>query len=295
MFGLPSVHYRGDNLTTLEDTSISLRDFFIIDSSSADTGYVYNTTIIADFGILRSVLASAFPAFTTMEVRELETSFNILCSETTKQSMSVVQIIGTVPGINQLVQSLVLTPSSNYNGDVTIDFTISLYPETLSNDTYSSSFTLYVRAVDEDPRLIVSATAATAYIGYSNSLPSISVFDPDFLSACRSEFVGDAADKLSISVSLTVDSGYLLVPVLHDLYDGFYVPVSWHRKQKTALVSGYPPLVHAVLSNTNYLVDGSLKREDLLIINVARNNSIVVNISEVKIQLVSHKNEFDTV
>ncbi len=58
MFELPSVHYRGDNLTTLEDTSISLRDFFIIDSS-ADGGYVYNTTIIADFGILCSVLASA--------------------------------------------------------------------------------------------------------------------------------------------------------------------------------------------------------------------------------------------
>jgi len=128
MCELPSVRYRGDNLTTLEDTSISLRDFFIIDSS-ADGGYVYNTTIIADFGILRSVLASAFPAFTTMEVRELETSTKILCSETTKQSMSVVQIIGTVLGMNQLVQFLVLTPSSNYNGDVTIDFTISLYPE----------------------------------------------------------------------------------------------------------------------------------------------------------------------
>ncbi len=100
--GLPTVHYRGDNLATLEDTSISLRDFFIIDSS-ADGGYVYNTTIIADFGILRSVLASAFPAFTTMEVRELKTSTKILCSETTKQSMSVVQIIRTVLGINQLV------------------------------------------------------------------------------------------------------------------------------------------------------------------------------------------------
>ena len=90
MFELPSVHYRGDNLTTLEDASISLRGFFIIDSS-ADGGYVYNTTIIADFGILRSVLASAFPAFTTMEVRELETSTKILCSETTKQSMSVLK------------------------------------------------------------------------------------------------------------------------------------------------------------------------------------------------------------
>ena len=129
-----------------------------------------------------------------MEVRELETSTRILCSETTKQSMSVVQIIGTVLGMNQLVQSLVFTPSSNYNGDGTIDITINLYPETLSNDTYSSSFTLFVRAVDEDPRWIVSPTAATASSGYSNSLPSISVFDPDFLSACRSEFVGDAAD-----------------------------------------------------------------------------------------------------
>jgi hypothetical protein len=118
----------------LEDTSISLRDFFIIDSS-ADGGCVFTTTMIADFGILRSVLASAFPAFTTMEVRELETSTRILCSETTKQSMSVVQIIGTVLGMNQLVQSLVLTPSSNYNGDGTIDFTISLYPKTLSDDT----------------------------------------------------------------------------------------------------------------------------------------------------------------
>jgi hypothetical protein len=128
MFELPSVHYRGDNLITLEDTSIFLRDYFIIDSS-ADGGYVYNTTIIADCGILRSVRASAFPAFSTMEVRELETSSKILCSETTKQSMSVMQIIGTVLGMNQLVQSLVLTPSSNYNGDGTIDFTISLYPE----------------------------------------------------------------------------------------------------------------------------------------------------------------------
>ena len=179
----------------MEDTSTSLRDFFIIDSS-ADGGYVYNTTIMDDFGILRSVLASAFPAFTAMEVRELETCTKILCSETTKQSMSVVQIIGTVPGMNQLVQSLVLTSSSNYNGDGTLDFTISLYPETLSNDTSSSSFILYVRPVDEDPRLIVSPTAATACIGYSHSLPSISVFDPDFLSACRSEFVGDAADKM---------------------------------------------------------------------------------------------------
>jgi hypothetical protein len=87
--------------------------------------------------------------------------------------MSVVQIIGTVLGMNRLVQSLVLTPSSNYNEDVTIDFTTSLFPETLSNDTYSSSFTLYVRLVDEDPRLIVSPTAATASIGYPNSMPSI--------------------------------------------------------------------------------------------------------------------------
>jgi hypothetical protein len=233
MFELPSVHYRGDNLTALEDTSISFFDFFIIDSS-ADGGYVYNTTTIADFGILRSVLTSAFPAFTTMEVRELETSTKILCSETTKQSMSVVQTNGTVVGMNQLVQFLVLTPRSNYNGNVTaIDFTISLNPETLSNDTYSSSFALYVRPVDEDPRLIVSPTAATASIGYS--LPSISVFDPDFLSACRSEFGGDAADKMSITISLTVDRGYLLVPALHDLYDGFYVPVSWQLKQTTAL------------------------------------------------------------
>jgi hypothetical protein len=291
MFELPSVHYRGDNLTTLEDTSISLRDVFIIDSS-ADGGYVYNTT---DFCILRSVLASAFPAFTTMEVRELETSTKILCSETTKQSMSVVQIIGTVLGMNQLVQSLILTPSSNYNGDGTIDLTIYLFPENSSNDTYSSSFTLYVRPVDEDPRLIVSPTVATAYIGYSNSLPSISVFDPDFLSACRSEFVGDAAGKMTISVSLTVESGYLLVPVLHDLYDGFYVPVSWQLYQKTALVSGYPPLVNAVLSNIKYLVDGSLKREDSLVINVARKDWIVVNTTEVRIQLVSHENVFDTV
>ncbi len=58
MFELPSVRYRGDNLTTLEDTSISLRDFFII-ASSADGGYVYNTTIIAYFGILRSVRPSS--------------------------------------------------------------------------------------------------------------------------------------------------------------------------------------------------------------------------------------------
>jgi hypothetical protein len=69
---LPSVHYRGDNLSTLEDTSISLGDFFIIDSS-ADGGYGYDTAIIADFAILRSVRASAFPAFITVEVRELET------------------------------------------------------------------------------------------------------------------------------------------------------------------------------------------------------------------------------
>jgi len=137
--------------------------------------------------------------------------------------------------------------------------------------------------------LIESPTAAAANIGYSNSLPSISGLDPDFLSACRSEFVGDAADNMSISVRLTVDSGYLLVPVLHDLYDGFYVPVSWELKQKTALLSGYPPLVNAVLSNIKYLVDGSLIREDSLLFNVARNNWIVVNTSEVKIQLVSHK------
>ncbi len=136
--------------------------------------------------------------------------------------------------------------------------------------------------------MIVSPTAATASSGYSNSMPSISVFDPDFLSACRSEFVGDAADKMSISVSLTVDSGYLLVPALHDLYDGFYVPVSWQPKQKTALLSAYPPLVDAVLSNIKYLVDGSLKREDSLLVNVARNNWIVVNTTEVNIQLVSY-------
>jgi hypothetical protein len=61
---------------------------------------------------------------------------------------------------------------------------------------------------------------------------------------------------MSISISLTVDSGYLLVPVLHDLYDGFYVPVSCQLKQKTALSSGYPPpLVNAVLSNIKYLVE----------------------------------------
>jgi hypothetical protein len=48
MFELLSVHCRGDNLITLEDTSIFLGGFFIIDSS-ADGGYVYNTTIIADF------------------------------------------------------------------------------------------------------------------------------------------------------------------------------------------------------------------------------------------------------
>jgi hypothetical protein len=130
MFGLPSVHYRGDNLITLEDTFISLRGFFII-ASSADGGYVYNTTIIADFGNLRSVRASAFPAFTTMEVRELKTSTKILCLETTKQSMSVVQIIGTVLGVHQLVHSLVLTPSSNYNGDGTIHFTMSFVPSKL--------------------------------------------------------------------------------------------------------------------------------------------------------------------
>ena len=149
--------------------------------------------------------------------------------------------------------------------------------------------------MDEDPWLIVSPTAVTANIGYSNSPPSISVFDSDFLSACRSEFVGDAADKMSISISLTVDSGYLLVPVLHDLYDGFYVPVSWQLKQKTALLSGYPPLVNAVLSDIKYLVDGSLKREDSLLINAARKKRIVVNTSEVEIQLVSHENVFDTV
>jgi hypothetical protein len=207
-----------------------------------------------------------------MEVQELETSTRILCSETTTQSMSVVL------GINQLVQSLVLNPSSNYNGVFPIDFTISLYPETLSNDTYSSSFTLYIRPVDEDTRLIVSPTAVTDSIGYySNSLPSISVFGLDFLSACRSEFVGDAADKMSISISLTVDSGYLLVPVLHDFYDGFYVPVSWQRKQ-TALLSENPPLVNAVLSNIKYLVDGSLKREDFFLINVACNNWIVLKL-----------------
>ncbi len=144
--------------------------------------------------------------------------------------------------------------------------------------------------------MIVSPTAAAASIGYSNSLPSISVFDPDFLSACRSEFVGDAAGKMSISMSLTVDSGYLLVPVLHDLYDGFYVPVSWQLKQKTALLSGYPPpLGNAVLSDMKYWVDGSLKREDSLLINVARKNWIVANTTEVNIQLVSHKNVFDTV
>ena len=100
---------------------------------------------------------------------------------------------------------------------------------------------------------------------------------------------------MPISISLTVDSGYLLVPVLHDLYDGFYVPVSWQRRQKTVLLSGFPPLVNAVLSNIKYLVDGSLKREDSLVINVARNNWIVANTTEVEIQLVSHINVFDTV
>jgi len=146
--------------------------------------------------------------------------------------------------------------------------------------------------VDEDPWLIVSPTAVTANIGYSNSPPSISVFDSDFLSACRSEFVGDAADKMSIRVSLTVDCGYLLVPALLDLYDGFYVPVSWELKQKTALLSGYPPLVNAVLSNIKYLVDGSLIREDSLLFKLARNNWIIVNTTEINIQSVSHKNVY---
>ena len=146
--------------------------------------------------------------------------------------------------------------------------------------------------MDEDPWLIVSPTAVTANIGYSNSPPSISVFDSDFLSACRSEFVGDAADKMSIRVSLTVDCGYLLVPALLDLYDGFYVPVSWELKQKTALLSGYPPLVNAVLSNIKYLVDGSLIREDSLLFKLARNNWIIVNTTEINIQSVSHKNVY---
>ncbi len=82
---------------------------------------------------------------------------------------------------------------------------------------------------------------------------------------------------------------------MHDLYDGFYVPVSLQLKQKTALLSAYPPLVNAVLSNIKYLVDGSLKREDSLLINVAHKSWIVVNTAEVKIQLVSHKPVFDTV
>ncbi len=150
--------------------------------------------------------------------------------------------------------------------------------------------------MDEDPRrLIVSPTAATASSGYSKTLPSISVFDPDFLSPCRSEFGGDAADIMSISISLTVDRGYLLVPVLYDLFDGFYVPVSWQPKQKTAHLSGYPPSVNAVLSIIKYLVDGSMKREDSLLINVAHKSWIVVNTTEVKIQLVSHENVFGTV
>ena len=57
----------------------------------------------------------------------------------------------------------------------------------------------------------------------------------------------------------------------------------------------YPPLVNAALSDIKYLVDGSLKREDSLLINVARKNWLVVNTAEVKIPLVSHKNVFDTV
>jgi len=44
-----------------------------------------------------------------------------------------------------------------------------------------------------------------------------------------------------------------------------------------------------------YLVDGSLKREDSLLINVARKSWIVVNTTEVKIPLASHENVFDTV
>jgi hypothetical protein len=103
MFELPSVHYRGDNLTTFEDTSISLGDFFIIDSS-ADGGYVYNTAIIADFGILRSVLASAFPAFTTMEDREFENSKICLCN---LWSLLLVRIITEML---LLISQLVCTP-----------------------------------------------------------------------------------------------------------------------------------------------------------------------------------------
>ncbi len=38
-----------------------------------------------------------------------------------------------------------------------------------------------------------------------------------------------------------------------------------------------------------------MKREDSLLINIARKNWIVVNTSEVEIQLVSHNNVFDTV
>ncbi len=53
--------------------------------------------------------------------------------------------------------------------------------------------------------------------------------------------------------------------------------------------------MNAVLSNVKYLVDGSLKREDSLLINVARNNWIVANTTEVKVQLVSHKPVFNTV
>ncbi len=57
--------------------------------------------------------------------------------------------------------------------------------------------------------------------------------------------------------------------------------------------------MNAVLSIIKYLVDGSLKREDSLLINVARKDwievKIVVNPIEVKIQLVSPKKVFDTV
>ena len=53
--------------------------------------------------------------------------------------------------------------------------------------------------------------------------------------------------------------------------------------------------MNAALSDIKYLVDGSLKREDSLLINVARKNWLVVNTAEVKIPLVSHKNVFDSV
>ena len=259
---LPVLQNAPSVLEVLEDSSAVLR---ALQYKSADR--------VAPTATLRLVVSAPFATLTLPSLSSLTSlsvthycsglevsSFTSSSSCQTAQGSSAnrIELLGDLPSINAALLDAVYTSIPDFYGNTSVVFALSVLEQTTSRSTQVS---VVVFPVLDEPTIELASAHLALQTSSVSALPRLQIRDPDSLFALVDQ-EANSADFNALTVTLSVGSGMLRVPVLMEAAPGQFQPSDWTTDSMVVL-TGQFRAINTILEFVQYQ-SGSESVEDTL-------------------------------